>query len=112
MVTLVNCFEVPAGREEEFFALWQQVNTYMRGKNGYLEHKLHRSLAPDARFRFVNVARWASQADLDAAHDDGFRALVTKPEWSAFAHFLPCTEWYTKAKPGHNGSAFFPFTAF
>ena len=50
MVTLVNCFEVPAGREEEFFSMWQQVNTYMHGKKGYLEHKLHRSLAPDARF--------------------------------------------------------------
>ena len=51
-VTLVNCFQVPQGREQEFFSLWQQVNTYMRGKKGYLEHKLHRSLAPDANFRF------------------------------------------------------------
>jgi hypothetical protein len=32
MVTLVNCFEVPAGREDEFFSMWQQVNTYMRDK--------------------------------------------------------------------------------
>jgi len=87
MITLVNCFEVPAGREDEFFALWQQVNSYMRAKPGYLEHKLHRSLAPDARFRFVNVARWTSQADFDAAHDDGFRALVSRPEWAAFRPF-------------------------
>jgi len=87
MITLVNCFEVPAGREDEFFALWQQVNTYMRAKPGYLEHNLHRSLAPDARFRFVNVARWTSQADFDAAHDDGFRALVSRPEWAAFRPF-------------------------
>ena len=83
-VTLINSFEVPAGREDEFFGLWQQVNTYMRGKKGYLEHKLHRSLRPDAPFRFVNVARWASMADFDAAHDEGFRALVGKPEWKAF----------------------------
>ena len=87
MVTLVNCFEVPAGREDEFFSLWQQVNSYMRGKRGYLEHKLHRSLAPDAPFPFVNVARWASQADFDAAHDEGFRRLVTQPAWSAFRSF-------------------------
>jgi heme oxygenase (mycobilin-producing) len=57
-ITLVNCFEVPAGREDEFFRLWQQVNTYMRRKKGYLEHKLHRSLQADAQFRFINVARW------------------------------------------------------
>jgi heme-degrading monooxygenase HmoA len=72
-ITLVNCFEVPAGREDEFFAMWKQVNTYMRQKPGYLEHKLHRSLAPDAPFRFINIARWASQEDFDAAHDEGFR---------------------------------------
>jgi hypothetical protein len=47
-VILVNCFEVPAGRESEFFSLWEQVNNYMRSKPGYLQHKLHRSLAPDA----------------------------------------------------------------
>ena len=83
-ITLVNCFEVPAGRDDEFFRLWQQVNTYMRRKRGYLEHKLHRSLQADAQFRFINVARWASQADFDAAHDDGFRALVTQDAWAPF----------------------------
>jgi heme-degrading monooxygenase HmoA len=83
-ITLVNSFEVPAGRENEFFTLWKQVNTYMRQKPGYLEHKLHRSLAPDAPFRFINIARWASQEDFDAAHDEGFRALVTQPAWAAF----------------------------
>lgn len=88
VVTLVNCFEIPAGREEEFFALWQQVNNYMRQKKGYLEHRLHRSLAPDARYRFINLARWASQEDFNAAHDEGFRALVSQPAWTAF-HSTP-----------------------
>ncbi len=85
-VTLVNCFEVPAGREPEFFDLWKQVNKYMRTKKGYLGHALHRSLNPDASYRFVNVARWTSEADFDAAHDEGFRALVGQPEWAAFPH--------------------------
>ncbi len=84
LVTLVNCFEIPQGREEEFFSLWQQVNNYMRKKKGYLGHKLHRSLAPDARFRFVNVAQWESAADFQTAHDDGFRALVSQPAWAPF----------------------------
>src|SRR5689334_4323810 len=84
MVTLVNCFEVPSGREEEFFSLWQQVNNYMRGKHGYVEHRLHRSLGPEARYRFVNVAVWASAADYGAAHDEGFRALVSQPAWAEF----------------------------
>ena len=86
-ITLVNCFEVPSSREEEFFILWQQVNTYMRGKNGYLGHKLHRSLTSDARFRFVNVAQWASTESFNAAHDAGFRALVSQPAWASFRSF-------------------------
>src|SRR5678815_5386740 len=84
VVTLLNCFEIPQGREEEFFSLWLQVNNYMRSKKGYLEHKLHRALGPDARFRFINVARWASVEDFNAAHDDGFRALVSQPAWTDF----------------------------
>lgn len=86
-ITLINCFEIPSGREEEFFTLWQQVNAYMRGKTGYLGHKLHRSLTPDARFRFVNVAQWTSLEDFNAAHDAGFRALVGQPAWAAFKSF-------------------------
>jgi heme-degrading monooxygenase HmoA len=84
---LVNCFEVPSGREDEFFALWQQVNKYMRGKSGYLGHKLHRSLTSDARFRFVNVAQWASLEDFNAAHDAGFRSLVSQHAWAPFQSF-------------------------
>ncbi len=83
-VTLINSFTVPAGREDEFVNLWQQVNSYMRSKPGYLGHKLHRSLAPEAPFRFVNVAQWATMAEFNAAHDDGFRALVGQPDWAAF----------------------------
>jgi len=83
-IVLINRFQVPAGREDEFLAMWQQVNSYMRKKNGYLGHKLHRSLAPDAEYRFINVAQWASQEDFNAAHDDGFRVLVTQPGWEAF----------------------------
>ena len=59
-VTLVNCFEIPAGRD---------------------------SLAPDARSRFVNVAEWASAQDFHAAHDEGFCALVNQPSWAEFHHF-------------------------
>lgn len=83
-VTLVNCFEVPRGREEDFFSLWLEVNRYMREKKGYLGHKLHRSLVPDAKYRFINVAQWASVEEFQAAHDDGFQRLVSRAEWKEF----------------------------
>lgn len=83
-VPFVNCFEVPAGREGEFLALWTEVNAYMRTKPGYVRHRLHRSLSPDARFRFVNVAEWDTTELWQAAHDDGFRRLLSNPAWQEF----------------------------
>jgi mannose-6-phosphate isomerase-like protein (cupin superfamily) len=84
-VPFVNCFEVPAGREDAFFALWQEVNAYMAAKPGYVCHRLHRSLSADAKFRFVNYAEWETTEDWRAAHDDGFRQLVSRPEWTEFS---------------------------
>jgi heme-degrading monooxygenase HmoA len=84
MVVLINCFEVPASQEARFFALWKDVNAYMVAKPGYRSHRLHRSLSPDAHFRFVNFAEWESAEHLQAAHDDGFRQLLADPQWQSF----------------------------
>lgn len=84
-ITLINSFEVPTGREDEFLQFFKVVNAYMQKKPGYLGHQLHRAITPDAPFRFVNVARWSSMAHFQAAHGDaGFRELVDKPAGSAF----------------------------
>ena len=83
-VPFINCFQVPAGREEVFFALWKKVNAYMQNQPGYVSHELHRSLAPDAHFRFVNYVLWESVDAWKAAHDEGFFALVNVPEWKEF----------------------------
>ena len=83
-ITVINSFEVPAGREDEFLRLWKRVNAYVKRKPGYLSHKLHRAIAPDAPFRFVNVAQWASMAQFEGAHDAGFRQLVENALWSVF----------------------------
>lgn len=84
MVQFVNCFEVPVGRDDEFVELWRRVNAYMTGKPGYVRHRLNRALRPDARYRFVNLAEWESVGHWQQAHDDGFRALVSGPEWADF----------------------------
>jgi heme-degrading monooxygenase HmoA len=80
----INCFEVPKGREDEFFAMWSAVNRYMQKKPGFVSNRLHRATTPDARFRFINYVLWQTEQDWRAAHDEGFRALVQKPEWSDF----------------------------
>jgi heme-degrading monooxygenase HmoA len=83
-VVFINLFEVPAGRDETFRSMWQQVNDYMRTQPGYQSHRLHRAIADDARYRYANVVSWESTEAWRAAHDEGFRKLVGQPEWREF----------------------------
>src|SRR4051794_38013568 len=67
MVILINSFEVPAGREEEFLDAWHHVARYLSGRPGYVRTRLHRALSPEPRFGFVNVGEWASPQDFQSA---------------------------------------------
>jgi heme-degrading monooxygenase HmoA len=84
MVRFINCFEVGPGRDERFLECFAVVNAHMADQPGYLGHRLHRSLGPDARYRFVNYVEWESVEHWRAAHGDAFRALVARPEWEEF----------------------------
>jgi len=46
------------------------------GQRGYLSTRPHRSLSPQADFRFVNVARWESAQALQA-----LQAATAAPEF-------------------------------
>ena len=80
-VVLINPFEVPAGREAEFVARWQEAADYLRRREGFISTRLHQSLDPAAAFRFVNVAEWES-----AEH---FRRAVGTPEFQELARRMP-----------------------
>ena len=83
-VTLINLFEVAAEHDGEFQQRWRQVNAYMRVQPGYLGHTLHQAVAPDAKYRYVNVAHWGSVDEFRAAHTPEFRAMVAQPGWEKF----------------------------
>ena len=100
MVTFVNSFTVPAGSEDHFLQLWESVNVYMAAKPGYVDHTLHRSVDPAAPFRFLNIAHWDSSEAWRAAHDAGFRAMVTAPEWRSY----PSVPVLYDAEPVHHGA--------
>lgn len=74
-VILINAFGVPQGKEEDFLSLWKKAASLLTDKDGFIESKLHRSLGPDARYRFVNMAKWASP--------QAFQAAVAQPEFQA-----------------------------
>ena len=73
-VVLINAFEVPEGEDEAFLEAWDRARTFLTTQDGYLSTRLHRSLVPNAEFRFVNVALWDSA--------QAFEAAVTRPEFA------------------------------
>ena len=72
-VTLFNFFEVPDGADEEFFAGWARAREVIDGKDGFRWTALHRSLQPQAAFRYVNVAEIGSV--------EAWQAAVMDPEF-------------------------------
>src|SRR4051812_39664570 len=56
-VTLINAFEVPPEADERFIAGWERARDFLATKDGFGTTALHRALTPDAKLRFVNVAR-------------------------------------------------------
>ncbi len=89
--TLINVFQVPPERDEEFLRLWEQANEMLQAASGYASTRLHRALQPDARYRFINVA------ELDSVED--WRAVVTSPEFvelsARMAEFQPAPALFT-----------------
>ena len=84
-VTLINSFLVPEGRDDTFVELWMETSHYFRAEPGFLSLRLHRAVTPGTESRYVNVARWASDAEYRAPHGtDEFRTLVTQEAWREF----------------------------
>src|SRR5262245_41292807 len=78
-------FEVPEGRDEAFLAEWGAAKAFMERQPGYIATRLHRSLVPNARFRFINVAEWASVEDFQAALN--YPAFIKLRDATPFPHF-------------------------
>jgi heme-degrading monooxygenase HmoA len=71
---LINAFEVPPDKDDEFIRGWEAARDFLQTQAGYVDTALHRAVSPDADFRFVNVARWESPQHFQAAiQSDGFR---------------------------------------
>jgi heme-degrading monooxygenase HmoA len=73
-LVLINAFEVPEDREEEFIRGWEATRDYLQTQPGYVDTALHQAVSPNPDFRFVNVGRWESPQEFQAAiQSPGFR---------------------------------------
>lgn len=68
-VVLINLFLVLQGKEEEFAKMWTEALDLIKNEPGFIDANLYRSLDPNARFQFINVAHWEHQEAWQAAFD-------------------------------------------
>ena len=66
-VILINLFEVPKGKGAAALRMWEKAAEYMKKQPGFVSTRLHRALAPDARFHLINIAEWESVENFQAA---------------------------------------------
>jgi len=66
-LVLINAFEVPEGNDDEFVAAWHSAREFLETQPGYVGTTLHQTVSPESEFRFVNVARWQTAAEFQAA---------------------------------------------
>jgi heme-degrading monooxygenase HmoA len=90
MVTLINPFQVPPADDHKFVTRWDAAREHLCWQPGYHGTTLYRAVQPDTRFRYVNIAHWASaDAFTSAVAHPGFRAATPVPYPASPALYQP-----------------------
>jgi heme-degrading monooxygenase HmoA len=79
-VTLINVFSVPRGKEHEFVKWWQDVKTNITSQQGFINGKFHRSIKPESRYNFINVAVWENEEVYWKAYEKSVAPMRAKLE--------------------------------
>ena len=79
-VTLINVFSVPKGKEDEFVQWWQDVKANITAQQGFISGKFHKSLKPDSKFNFINVAMWENEDLYWKAYEKSVTPMQAKLE--------------------------------
>jgi heme-degrading monooxygenase HmoA len=61
--------------------MWEAFAEYFRKQPGYISTELHKAIDPDAKFQFINIAKWESA--------DAFQSAPNNPEIMEVAKDLP-----------------------
>jgi heme-degrading monooxygenase HmoA len=79
-VTLINLFSVPKGKEDAFVKWWQEVKAHITKQPGFISGKFHRSIKPNSKFNFINVAIWENEDVYWKAYEKSVSAMKMKLE--------------------------------
>jgi heme-degrading monooxygenase HmoA len=77
-VTLINVFSVPKGREDEFVKWWQDVKGNITSQPGFISGKFHRSIKPESKYNFINVAIWDNEDVYWKAYEKSVTPMKSK----------------------------------
>lgn len=67
MFIAMNRFQIVAGREADFEAMWRRRESYLDAVPGFLHFALLRSeTGPDGATEFISHSTWRSRADFEA----------------------------------------------
>lgn len=77
-VTLINVFSVPKGREDEFVKWWQDVKASITKRPGFISGKFHKSLRPESKYNFINVAVWENEEVYWKAYENSVTPMKSK----------------------------------
>jgi heme-degrading monooxygenase HmoA len=79
-VTLINVFSVPKGKESDFVKWWQDVKADITKQPGFKSGRFHRSLKPDSKYNFINVAMWENEEMYWKAYEKSVTPMKMKLE--------------------------------
>ena len=86
--TFINVFEIDEAEIDTFIDRWKQRSHRIAGAPGFISAELHRATDGDTRFRLINVTRWRSRADHEAATTEA----TYRAELDAYGQ-APATTW-------------------
>jgi heme-degrading monooxygenase HmoA len=78
MVTLINVFSVPNGKESDFVTWWQEVKTNITAQEGFISGKFHQSIKTGSRYNFINVALWENEDVYWKAYEKSVNPMKAK----------------------------------
>ncbi len=79
-VTLINVFSVPKGKEDAFVKWWQDVKGNITAQPGFISGKFHRSIKPESRYNFINLAVWDNEDVYWKAYEKSVTPMKMKLE--------------------------------
>ena len=77
-VTLINVFSVPRAKEDEFVKWWKEVKENITKQEGFISGKFHKSIKPDSKFNFINVAIWENEDVYWKAYEKSVTPVTSK----------------------------------